>query len=168
MSRKAFGRVWWATWIWIGLFLLACFAAPFVEDQLDATDWPYGADALVLLALFLAGFLVIRSWGKRQFKSRADYDAEATFRQEADGLRIGTKSIEYYLKWAGIAQVLIEPDGLVVSHGNLFFFIPNSAFASLAERDMLAREIFDNLGQDAKDRSVAHLGSALVDPEGRN
>lgn len=167
MSRKAFGSVWWATWFLIAAFIAACFAAPFVEAQVEGTGWPDGAGFLVLAALFFAGLFAIRRWAKRQSKSRADYDAEVTFRQEAGGLRIGTNNVEYFFKWAGIAQLLIEPDGLVFSHGNLFFFVPNSAFASLGERDALAREIFANLGQDAKDRSVAHLPPALVRATGR-
>lgn len=166
MSRKAFGRIWWATWLWIAAFLLACFAAPFAEARLEGTGWPDGAGFVVLIALFLAGIFAIRSWGRRQTKARADYDAEATFRQESGGLRVGTKNVEYYVKWAGVAQVLIEPDGLVFSHGNLFFLVPNSAFASLDERDQLARDIFANLAQDAKDRSIAHLGTVVAGPAG--
>lgn len=166
MSRKAFGRVWLVTVGWIAVFLLTCFAGPFVEQRLAVMGWPDGAGFLVLLALFLVGIFVIRAWAQRQSKSRADYDAEVTFRQEPGGLRIDTNNIEYYLKWRGIAQILIEPDGLVVSHGNLFFFVPNDAFASLGERDQLVREIFANIGQDAKDRSIAHLGQALVAPAG--
>jgi hypothetical protein len=162
MSRKAFGRVWLVTVFWIAAFIVACIVAPSVERQLEGTGWPDGAGLFVLIALFLAGLFAIRAWGRRQSKSRADYDAEARLRQDTGGLHIGTNSIEYYLKWSGIAQVLIEPDGLVVSHGNLFFFVPNSAFASLGERDALAGEIFAKLGQDAKDRSIAHLPPALV------
>lgn len=166
MSRKAFGRIWWATWLWIAAFLAACFAAPFVEGHLVGTGWPEGAGFVLLLALFFVGLFAIRSWGRRQAKARADYDAEATFRQESGGLRVGTNHIEYYVKWAGIVQLLIEPDGLVFSHGNLFFLVPNSAFASLGERDQLAREIFANLAQDAKDRSIAHLGAVATGPAG--
>jgi len=166
MSRKAYGATWWMTWLWCAALIAACAAAPSVESRLEGTGWPNGAGLVVLLVLFFAGLFAIRARALSQSKSRADYDAEARFRQEADGLRIGTESIEYYLKWPGVAQVLIEPDGLVVSHGNLFFFIPNSAFSSLAERDDLVRDIFANLGQDAKDRSVAGLRQTLVAPVG--
>jgi hypothetical protein len=162
MGRKAFGRVWLATILWAVAFIAACIAAPSIEGQLAQSGWPDGAGFVVLMALFLLGILVIRAWGRRQSRSRADYDAEAKLRQDAGGLHIGTSSIEYYLKWRGIAQVLIEPDGLVVSHGNLFFFIPTSAFVSIGERVVLAVEIFANLGQEAKDRSVAHLPPAVV------
>jgi len=87
---------------------------------------------------------------------------KARLRQDAGGLHIATSSIEYYLKWAGIAQILIEPDGLVFSHGNLFFFVPNDAFSTLSERDGLASEVFAKLGKEAQDRSVAHLPPAVV------
>jgi hypothetical protein len=162
MSRKAFGRTWWATWAWVAIFLAACFAGPSVEEQLKGTGWPDGAGVFVLLGVFFVGLIVIRSWGRKEAKSRADYDAEATLRQEPGGLRISTNTIEYYLRWAGIAQMLIEPDGLVVSHGNLFFLVPNSAFASPAERDQLVRDVFDNLSPQAKDRSAAHVRSVLA------
>jgi hypothetical protein len=162
MGRKAFGRVWWATWLWILAFLAALLAFPLIEGRLAGSGWPDGAAFVVWVVLFLAGFIAIRVWGRRQAKSRADYDAEARFRQDAGGLRIGTNSIEYYLKWPGIAQVLIEPDGLVVSHGNLFFLVPDSAFASLGERNELVREIFANLSQEAKDRSIAHVKPILA------
>lgn len=157
MSRKAFGRIWWVTWLWILAFLAACFALPFIEQALAGTGWPDGAGFVVLAVLFFAGYLVIRAWGRRQVKARADYDAEARFRQDAGGLRIGTNNVEYYLKWPGIAQVLVEPDGIVVSHGSLFFLVPDSAFASPGERNELVREIFANLSQEAKDRSIAHV-----------
>lgn len=164
MSRKAFGRTWWATWGWFAAFFAACFAVPFFERELFGPSWPDGAGFFVLLAVFIAGFLIIRAKARGQSKTRANYDAEARFRQDDGGVRIATSDIEYYLKWSGIAQVLIEPDGLVVSHGNLFFLVPNSAFSSLAERDALVRTIFDNLSQDAKDRSIAHVKPVLASP----
>lgn len=161
MSRKAFGRIWLVMALWIAAFITACFFAPFIERQLGGTGWPRGAGFLVLAAIFLAGLFVIRRWGARQSKARADFDAEVRLRQDAGGLHIATNDIEYYLKWAGIAQVLMEPDGLVVSHGSLFFLVPNSAFVSLAERDELVREIFRNLVPDAKERSIAHVRPLL-------
>lgn len=163
MSRKAFGREWLAMVILIAAFIVACFVAPFVEQHMMAgSGWPEGAGFFVLAALFLVGLFAIRRWGLRQSKVRADYDSEVRLRQDAGGLRIGTDSIEYYLKWPGIAQLLIEPDGLVVSHGNLFFLVPDRAFASRAERDGLVREIFANLGPEAKDRSIAHVRPILA------
>ena len=162
MSRKAFGRVQLVMLLWFAAFVAACLFAPLIEGELEGTGWPSGAGFFVLAGIFLAGLVGIRMWGRKQSKARADYDAEARFRQDAGGLRIATKDIEYYLKWPGIAQILIEPDGLVVSHGNLFFLVPDSAFASQHERDGLIREIFANLGPEAKDRSIAHVRPLLV------
>lgn len=162
MSRKAFGPIWWAMWAWVGAFLVACLLAPSIERHPGLRDWPKGVTFVILLAVFFAGLWLILVLSRKQSRKRADYDGEARFRQDSGGLRIATNDIEYYLKWRGIAQVLIEPDGLVVSHGNLFFLVPNTAFASLAERDALIREIFRNLGPDAKDRSIAHVRPLLA------
>ena len=132
MSRKAFGPIWWAMWAWVGAFLVACLLAPSIERHPGLRDWPKGVTFVILLAVFFAGLWLILVLSRKQSRKRADYDGEARFRQDSGGLRIATNDIEYYLKWRGIAQVLIEPDGLVVSHGNLFFLVPNTAFASLA------------------------------------
>ncbi len=162
MSRKAFEGVRLTMPLWFAIFIIACLFVPLIEREFAGSGWPSGAGFYVLAGIFLVGLAVIKFRGEAPVKPRADFDAEVTFRQDAGGLRIANKDIEYYLKWPGIAQILIEPDGLVVSHGHLLFLVPDTAFASVAERDALVREIFANLGQDAKDRSIAHVRPLLA------
>jgi hypothetical protein len=54
---------------------------------------------------------------------------------------MGTESIEHYLKWRSIGQMLIEYDGVVVLHRTLFFLVPDAAFAK-AGRDLLSSRTF--------------------------
>src|SRR6185503_18588807 len=97
-------------------------------------------------------FLCLRLTKKSQaryLKQRANFDLVARLVQDGNGIRIGTETIEYYLKWAGISQLLIEPDGVVLSHGTLFWLIPDAAFASPAERLGFIRDVYGRLSDAA-------------------
>lgn len=166
MGRRAYASAWWATWILVAAFLSMCLVMPFLEPRLEERGWPIVLDLPIMAALFIAGLLLVRARARKQIQERMDTDAEIRFRQGSDGLRISTRDIEYHIKWSGIAQVLIEPDGLVVSHGNIFFLVPNNAFNSLAERDDLIGEIFAKLDAKAKARSLPHVRHLLASDVG--
>jgi hypothetical protein len=94
-------------------------------------------------------------------KSRANFDDAVRFRKDEGGLRCATSQIEYYVKWQGISQMLMGRDGVAISHGGLFFLIPDSAFADLSERNALVRGVFGRMGPAARGRSEKHIRPAL-------
>jgi len=82
-------------------------------------------------------------------------------RKDDGGLRFATDQVEYYLKWPGISQMLMERDGVAVSHGSLFFLIPDGAFANVQERNAFVGEVFGRLGGEARGRSEKHIRHVL-------
>ena len=94
-------------------------------------------------------------------QARANFQSEIRLRQDDGGIRIATDEIEYYLKWRGISQMLMEHDGVVVSHGSLFFLIPDSAFADSEERNAFVRDVFGRLGEEARSRSEKSMRPVL-------
>jgi hypothetical protein len=55
----------------------------------------------------------------------------------------------------------MEHDGVAVSHGSLFFLIPDGAFADLQERNAFIRDVFGRLGAEARARSEAFVRPVL-------
>ena len=120
--------------------------------------------ALLLLCdlLFLVGCAwLLRRWQIGRVKSRVDFDQMVRMRQDDGGLRFATADVEHYVKWSGISQMLLERDGVVVSHGILFFLIPDKAFASATDRLAFIREVYGRLDEKARAMSERHLRSAL-------
>jgi hypothetical protein len=118
-------------------------------------------------AFFLLGLWLLHRLRIRQAKDRADFDAVIHFTQDDGGLRFATPSIEYYLKWRGITQLLLEPDGVVISHGNLFYLVPYAAFASTEDGFAFVRDVYGRLSEKAKTISQKHVRVALA-AAGRN
>jgi hypothetical protein len=167
-SRKAFAASRYMFWLVIGLFiaavvLLIVFDAP-VQRWQESVGLPWFTAFLVTLAIYFAAFWALRRFGLRQMKRRANYDSSVHFREDDGGLRFATDEIEYYLKWQGISQIVIEHDGVAISHGNLFFLIPDSAFAGQSDRNAFIREVFARLGAEARSRSEKHVRPFLDAP----
>lgn len=163
-SRKAFSASWWRFWLLIALcfVLLAVLHVLDYEGRLaQATGIPPWVWLSLLGAFLFGGLVWIRRHGKRQMKARVDFDSAVRLRQDHGGLRFATPEIEYYLKWGGIGQMMVEPDGVVVSHGSMFFLIPNSAFADKAERDAFVRDVYGRLNEAAVERSEKFIRPLL-------
>src|SRR5262245_19548827 len=167
-SRKAYPKLWWLTWLWVALalaavFLIACFADA-IQGRLDAVGIPFGPILLFVLvaAVSLGAAYLLRRLRIAEVKSRATFNATITMKQDEGGLRFITEEIEHYLKWRGLSQMLLDCDGVIVSHGNLFFLIPDRAFASPEDRLAFIREVYDRLGDRARSISEKHVGVALT------
>jgi hypothetical protein len=169
-SRKAYPKLWWLTWLWIALVFGALIAILYFSDALDRrferVGIPLGALVvwIVTALIFLAGVYVIRRRRIAEVKGRASFNATIKMQQDEDGLRFATDEIEYYLKWRGLSQMLLDHDGVIVSHGNLFFLIPDRAFANPEDRLVFIREVYGHLGERARSISKKHVG-ALLAPE---
>jgi hypothetical protein len=167
-GRKAFRTVWLLTWAWILAFLFVVLAVVVFLDVLRETVQPFGLAAgpeLLLLAaalVFLGGALWIRKLRWDEVRRRARFNDTIRLTQDDGGLRFATEEVEHYLKWKGIRQMLLEPDGVAVSHGSLFFLIPDTAFADAAERRAFIRDVYARLDEDARAISVKHVGPALA------
>ena len=165
-GRKAYRISWIALWLVIGLFVATIVLLMVFEEAVQqwqtSVGLPWYSAFLALVVFYVAALWTLRRFSLRQMKSRANYDSAVHLRQDDSGLRFATDEIEYYLKWPGISQLLMEHDGVAVSHGNLFFLIPNSAFAGLQDRDAFVREVFGRLGDEARARSEEHVGPVLA------
>jgi uncharacterized membrane protein len=168
-GRKAFRTTWMLTWILVVVVVAAVFSLVFWGDAFNTwmrkVGVPYGVELALasLWVLLLAGILVLRRARIRQIRDRADYDQVIRLTRDNGGIRIATANIEYYLKWSGISQLLLEHDGVVISHGNLFILVPNSAFADDGERREFIRDIFGRMSQKAQSISQKHVRTILDD-----
>lgn len=155
-SRKAFSGSWWRFWLLIVLYfvLLAVLITLDHNGRLEQTTGiPSWAWMSFLVIFVLCGFVWVRRHGQRQMKSRVDFDGTVSLRQDQDGLRFATPQIEYYIKWGGISQMMTAHDGVVISHGSLFFLVPDHAFADRSERDAFVRDVYRRLNDAARERS---------------
>ena len=165
MSCRAFSTSWLALWTRFAAYIAALIAIIVFDDAV--MSWqsalglpPYSALVLIVL-LFVIAVWALRRHGRRVMKGRANFDDAVRFRKDAGGLRFATRQIEYYVKWQGIRQVLMDRDGVAISHGGLFFLIPDSALVDLSERNALVRDVFGRLGPEARDRSERHIRPVL-------
>jgi len=166
MGRKAFPTT-RLLWLLLALYIAAIigliFFGKILNDRLAAVGIPYGTELLFVSAvlLFCAGFWGLRRLHARQLKTRVDFDEVVRLIQDDSGLRFATENIEYYLKWPGISQLLMVQDGVVVSHGAMFFLIPDSAFAGDGDRLAFIREVYGRLSEKARSISEKHVRPAL-------
>lgn len=164
-GRKAFPIAWVMCWLLVGLFCAAIVLLIVFDEAVQSwqlsVGLPWFSAFLALVVVYIASFFALRQFGLSQMKSRANYGSTVRLRQDDGGLRFATDEVEYYVKWQGISQMLMEHDGVAVSHGNLFFLIPDRAFADVQERNALIRDVFGRLGAEARDRSEKHVRPVL-------
>ena len=168
-GRKLYPSVQWLTWLLVALMIpVLAFIYAFSDEISDVAEddgIPFGAELLfIIVALtFVGGILLLRRYRLRLMRTRANFDQVVRLKQDDGGLHVITDDIEYYLKWQGLTQMLLERDGVVVSHGSLFFLIPDKAFASAAERLSFIRDVYGRLSESAKALSEKHLRPALTE-----
>lgn len=164
-GRRAYPFLWIVRWALLAVFFAALGLLSFFDEAVQRWQASVGLPPLTalltLLIVYIGVIVVMRRIGVRETKLRADFQSDIRLRRDDGGIRIATDDIEYYLKWRGISQMFMERDGVVVSHGNLFFLVPDSAFKDLDERNAFVRDVFGRLGPEAQSRSEAGLGSVL-------
>jgi len=172
-GRKVYPTIQWLVWLWVALLIAAwAFLYAFSEEINDMAEdegIPFAAEMLIIAVglVFVVGLLLLRRYRVRLMKNRANFDQIVRLKQDDDGLHIITDDIEYYVKWRGLTQMLLERDGIVVSHGSLFFLIPDRAFAGPAERLAFIRDVYGRLSESARAISEKHLRSVLAENEKR-
>jgi hypothetical protein len=157
----------WLVWLLVAL-VISVFAFLYtfgdeIRDVAEDDGIPFATE-LAFIAVFVAfivGLRLLRRYQLRLMKNRFNFDQTVRLNQDDGGVRLSTDGVEYYLKWQGLTQMLLEPDGVVLSHGNLFFLVPNTAFASPEERLSFIREIYGHLSEKARAISEKHIQPAL-------
>jgi len=168
MNRKAFRNIWRGKWALYGTFLAIVLLLSVYGNELDFwlqdQGLAFGSGAILLVAFIVlaVGVFRLRRTQTRQLKARSNYDQLITLKKEDGGLRFATEEAEYYLKWPGITQMLVEPDGAVISHGSLFFLVPNAVFETDAERLGFIRDVYAQLKPEAKTLSKPHIEPVLA------
>jgi hypothetical protein len=124
---------------------------------------PAGPGLLLFAAtiIFFAGSRRLRKLWIAQNERRGSFNETIRLTQDEHGLRFCTDEAEHYLKWKGISQLLLERDGIAVSHGNVFFLVPDTAFGDAAERLAFIRDIYARMGKEAQAISLRHIGPLL-------
>jgi hypothetical protein len=166
-GRKIYPNIRWIMWVMIAVVLAVCaFLYAFGEEIRDVADdegIPFATE-LAFIGVFLAfivGLRLLRRYQLRLMKKRYNFDQVVRLNRDDGGVRLSTDGVEYYLKWPGVTQMLLERDGVVLSHANLFFLVPDTAFASPEERLSFIREIYGHLSEKARAISEKHLQPAL-------
>jgi hypothetical protein len=168
MGRRAFQRNWISKWALYAVYAVALAVILIFSAEVDrwfaAAGIPGGGIVAIfgLLVVFLLGSRQLRRSFVREQKTRTNFDQTVRLMREEDGVRIAAEEIEYFIKWSGITQMLMESDGVVLSHGNLFFLVPDSAFASKAGRNAFIRNVYAQLSPEAKAKSEPEVGPVLV------
>ena len=166
-GRKVYPHIRWLVWVMIAIVIAVCaFLYAFGDEIRDVAEddgIPFATE-LAFIAVFVAfivGLRLLRRYQLRLMKNRFNFDQIVRLNQDDGGVRLNTDGVEYYLKWQGLTQMLLERDGVVLSHGNLFFLVPNTAFASPEERLSFIREIYGHLSEKARAISEKHVQPAL-------
>jgi hypothetical protein len=166
-GRKVYPNMRWLVWLLIALvFAVIAFLYAFGDEIRDVAEddgIPFATE-LAFIAVFLAfivGLRLLRRYQLRLMKNRFDSDQIVRLNQDHGGVRLSTDGVEYYLKWPGLTQMLLEHDGIVLSHANLFFLVPNTAFTSPEERLSFIREIYGHLSEKARAISEKHIQPVL-------
>jgi hypothetical protein len=166
-GRKVYPNIRWIVWVMIAIVIAVCaFLYAFGDEIRDVAEddgVPFATE-LAFIAVFVAfivGLRLLRRYQLRLMKDRFNFDQIVRLNQDDGGVRLSTDGVDYYLKWRGLTQMLLERDGVVLSHGNLFFLVPNTAFASPEERLSFIREIYGHLSEKARAISEKHVQPAL-------
>jgi hypothetical protein len=166
-GRKIYPRIRWMVWVMIAVVISVCaFLYAFGDEIRDVAEddgIPFATE-LAFIAVFLAfivGLRLLRRYQLRLMKDRYNFDQVVRLNRDDGGVRLSTDGVEYYLKWQGVTQMLLERDGVVLSHANLFFLVPDTAFASPEERLSFIREIYGHLSEKARAISEKHIQPAL-------
>ena len=166
-GRKVHPHIRWMVWLLIALLIPAvAFLYAYGDEIRDVAEdegIPFATELLFLAVflVFIVGLRLLRRYQLRLMKDRANFDQIVRLNQDDGGVRLTTDGVEYYLKWQGVTQMLLERDGVVLSHGNLFFLVPDTAFANPEERLSFIREIYGHLSEKARAISEKHIQPAL-------
>lgn len=164
-GRKAYRSVWLLSLVASAAASVMIFGSLYYEHALDAwmrgAGLPAAARSVVSwlpFAVPAAALLLLRRLQRRQMRRRAGPDMQQIrLSKDEDGLRFVTDYVDYRVKWHGITQMLMEHDGVVVSIGNLFFLVPDTAFPDSGTRLAFIQDVYGRLTEKARSISEKHI-----------
>src|SRR5215510_6363985 len=157
----------WLRWLLIAvvisIFVFLYAYGDEIRDVAEDEGIPFATElaAIGVFLVFAVALRLLRRYQQLLMKNRFNFDQIVRLNQDDGGVRLSTDGVDYYLKWPGVTQMLLERDGVVLSHANLFFLVPNTAFASPEERLSFIREIYGHLSEKARAISKEHVQPAL-------
>ncbi len=171
-NRKIFGdiQIIFLAWtlVFVLLFLSMEFWPTYAYKALSAITESLGLPPesstlliYIILFLYLLGFALLIWATRRRVQKHVDFHDSVTLTTQDSGVCIETSSIAHLLKWKGIDEIFIEPDGPVLRSGVFFFLIPNKAFAGDAQRSAFLSNVLRHIGPDARERSERNLANVL-------
>jgi hypothetical protein len=166
--RKVYPSVWLMQWVIFAVVGAGTIAYLQYYDALDLWMRSAGMPLAVRLALpwipfsgLVACYVLLRKLNIYRVRSRIDFDLTIHLTKDDGGLRLATEGIEYYLKWLGISQMLMEPDGVVVLCANVAFLVPDAAFPDAGTRLAFIREVYGHLTEKARSASEKYIRPVL-------
>lgn len=167
-GRKAYPDLWIKRWLFLGGFIIILIVISSFGDDVEVWFARKGIPGggfiplVGMIGIAVIGVIWLRKAAMQRLKSRVDFNQSIHLIRDEGGVRISTRDIEYYLKWPGISQMLMEPDGVVISHGNLFFLVPDKAFPNENERLEFIRSVYSSLSEKAQRLSQPHIAEFLA------
>src|SRR5262245_29539752 len=155
-GRRLYPHIRWLVWLMIAIMAaVGTFLYAFGDEIRDVAEdegIPFAPELafIVVLLVFIVGLRLLRRYELRLLQDRASFGQIVRLNQDDGGVRLSTDSVEHYLKWPGLTQMLLERDGIVLAHGSLLFLVPNTAFASPEERLSFIREVYGHLSEKAR------------------
>ena len=172
-NRHTFRDIWLMSWA-LRLFFIA-FALAIIAWPERAAEYLYMFNKAVglppeetwlpmfgIVGAFIGGLFALRHLQRKRLQQRVDFDETIHLTAEERGVRFESSTLDYFLKWAGIREIYMEPDGPVLAHGTFYFLIPNDAFASEQQRVGFLRHILARLEPEAREKSERQLADALA------
>jgi hypothetical protein len=168
VNRKVHGNLLGNRNLHWAVFLAVGSAASFYNAELSAWLRKVGLPvsqnaAVVLMVLFGATALwQMRRLQREQLKKRMASDPDVRMIQDEGGLQFGNATSEYYLKWQGIGQMLVEPGAVVILSGSTYWPIPDAAFQDAAGRWAFIQDVYGRLSEEAPSLSEKHVLPVLA------
>lgn len=168
-TRKSHASIFWGLWAIPAIFLAVMFIPTFYPEPVIALyeriastlgvscDTVSSIVSLLILAIYgMAMFTWVRAVHASQSR-RTEEDSDWTVSLTEDGLRYASQNLEYLLRWPGFHQVFAEREGLILVHGNSYFFVPNEAFENAQDLQAFVRLLAARVPPEARARSGAAL-----------
>lgn len=111
------------------------------------TGFPIGFTAFWLLPLLAMQFShgpVHRFLVRKKFSGWKDADAQVSFELSSSGLKLSTLGgIEASFPWSHFSKLLESKNNYLLYFGKKFYWLPNSAFSKLEDREILKSWVLD-------------------------
>ncbi len=171
-SKHRFRSLWLLGRIWFVVLMLIFLSfvvwtekvTAFLYTILETFQLPESFAPFIFIAflfvLLMMSFMLRKAYGRR-LQKEINFDQNINLTMDRDGVSIAAEEISYHLKWPAIKHVIPDREGIILAHGALFFFIPDSAFSDMTKRQAFFKYLFDHLTDAAKEQSGKAMSHVL-------